>query len=76
MSIAKILIPAAALEFSNKESAELMEQIIKDLVEHDKKQQERLKKLQALESAGVDNWEGYEECMRELHRSEEEDEDE
>ena len=29
------------------------------------------KKLEALESAGVDNWEGYDEAMRIMHEGEE-----
>jgi hypothetical protein len=34
----------------------------------------RNRKLEALEEAGVDNWEGYDEAMRSLHEEEEFDE--
>lgn len=71
MSVAQILIGVAGLEFANQESATAMEEIVKELVAYDKKQQERLKKLTALERAGVDNWEGYDKAMRELHEEEE-----
>jgi hypothetical protein len=33
------------------------------------------KKLNALECAGVDNWEGYSEAMREFYADEDEEED-
>jgi hypothetical protein len=32
----------------------------------------RIEKLDALEAAGVDNWEGYDEVMRELHAEDDE----
>lgn len=37
------------------------------------KAQERLKKLDALEAMGVDNWQGYDEAMRELYSEDDED---
>ena len=45
--------------------------LVKDL---DQSEYEELlesdKKLQALEDAGVDNWEGYDWCMRDFHEFE------
>ena len=35
----------------------------------------RMDKLQALEEAGVDNWEGYGDAMAELHTEDEDEED-
>lgn len=75
MTIAAILMDFASLEFATKEGADAATEIVERLVAYDKKQRERLKKLQALEAGGVDNWEGYDEVMRELHNAEEDDED-
>jgi len=75
MSITRTLLQLASLEFATEESAILAKQCIKEIVAHDKKQRERLKRLQALEAYGVDNWEGYDEAIRFLHDSNDNEDD-
>lgn len=72
-TLASTLLKLADVECHNKESVDILTSVMKEVLEHDKKQQERLKKLQALEAAGVDNWEGYDVAMRQLYNDEEDD---
>lgn len=73
MTIASILMSLAEVDCVTKKDADILEDVIKQAVEYDKKRQARIDKLQALEAAGVDSWEGYDIAMRELYGEDEED---
>lgn len=47
--------------------------VIQNLRQKLEKAEDRLKKLDALEANGVDNWEGYDEAMRSIADEDEED---